>query len=76
MHGVDQSEAVTAAAKKLSEAQEALRAAYATYAAMPDDGSSEPTLAAYKQDVENAHAAYKAAYMVYTNPFKVVKTFS
>lgn len=60
MHGLTQSEALTAAAQVLSKR---LRIA-----------EENPDSISAAADVESARAAYKAAYKVYTNPFGVRKT--
>lgn len=69
MHGLEQSEALTRAAQKLS-------AARMRYRELTEAGSGERVLSRATDALESAQMAYRAAYLAYTNPFGVVKTFS
>jgi len=70
MHGLDQSQALTRAAQKLSAARERVRSAED----LQDQGEFVPLLDRYLDAEESAELAYKAAYKAYTNPFGVRKT--
>lgn len=65
MHGLDQSQALTRAAQKLSAARER----YYAKARLSEESRLRDSL-------EGAELAYKAAYKAYTNPFGVKKTTS
>lgn len=66
-HGLDQSEALTRAAQKLSAAKSRWEESKDT----PMPHSARQRLL---DVMESAEMAYKAAYKAYTNPFGVVKT--
>ncbi|UDL16040.1 hypothetical protein QEH42_gp178 [Microbacterium phage Pumpernickel] len=70
--GLSQSQALTRAAQKLSDA----KARLAEAEELQDRGEFVPLLDRYLDTVENAELAYKAAFKAYTNPFGVEKTFS
>lgn len=70
MSGVTQSEALTRAAQKLSTARARLREAEALRVA----GEIVVLSERYRDAVDLAEAAYRAAYVAYTNPFGVRKT--
>jgi hypothetical protein len=68
--GLDQSQALTRAAQKLSAARK-------RYDVAAHEVGGEDTVLEYQRasDVlENAELAYKAAFKAYTNPFGVEKT--
>lgn len=62
--GLDQSQALTRAAQKLSAAR----------ARLAEAEDLQDPLDRYVDAVENAELAYKAAFKAYTNPFGVEKT--
>ena len=66
-HGLDQSQALTRAAQKLSAAREYL-------AVLKEEGVSRESLDRARDRLESAELAYKAAFKAYTNPFRVKKT--
>lgn len=71
-HGLAQSEALTLAAQKLSRAKDYLT----TTAELFNAGAlSEREVVLGEERLLRAQEAYDAAYIAYTNPFKVDKTF-
>ncbi len=76
MHGLDQSQAVTEAAKLLSEARAAVEFAKSEGASYDNPEQAQADIARLKDLRTAARAQYDAAYKAYTNPFRVEKTFS
>lgn len=72
-HGLDQSQALTRAAQKLSAARARYLARLAEEREVRSELVSDVTVRA-KDALESAKLAYKAAYKAYTNPFGVRKT--
>lgn len=74
VHGLTESQELTAAAKLLSEARQTVEDIKSISFALTL--TYEAQLANAKDKRTAARAAYDAAYKRYTNPFGVVKTFS
>ena len=68
MHGLDQSQALTRAAQKLSKARADLKAESETFR------PNTEAMVRLQDRLESAELAYKAAFRAYTNPFGVRKT--
>lgn len=68
MHGLDQSQALTRAAQKLSKARADLKVETTVFR------PNAETVARLEDRLESAELAYKAAFRAYTNPFGVRKT--